>query len=247
MKPLELVVIQGRYTIHRLDKTQKIPDTVFGSSFYSVTKTDDELSVVCESALIVPADQSETGWSCLKVLGPLEFSLTGILADLSDCLARAGVSIFAVSTYDTDYILVKTQALADTTAVLSAAGHKIIRTLDQDDPEPAETKTSPIADTPEPPYYAVIFTSVRTEGDEGYQKAAEEMVALAVRQPGFLGMESARIELGITVSYWSDLEAIQAWKTNAAHMVAQKKGKEAWYSDYRIRISKVEREYGLTR
>ncbi|MCG8633771.1 MAG: ACT domain-containing protein [Desulfobacterales bacterium] len=242
MKPLELVIMQGRYTIHRLDKNKDIPDTVSDSSFYSVTRTDDELSVVCESALIVPADQSESGWSCLKVQGVLEFSLTGILAELSGCLARAGVSIFAVSTYNTDYILVKTQALADATAVLSAAGHKIIRTRDKDKPDPPPV--SPIAETPEPPYYAVIFTSVRTNGNEGYKKTAEEMVALAKEQPGFLGVESARDGLGITVSYWSDLKAIQDWKANADHRIAQKKGKEDWYSGYKIRISKVEREYG---
>lgn len=101
-----------------------------------------------------------------------------------------------------------------------------------------------LANTPEPPYYAVIFTSVRTEGDKGYAETAARMLELATLQPGFLGVESAREELGITVSYWSDLQAIKHWKSNAEHLVAQKKGRELWYSDFRVRIVKVEREYG---
>ncbi|MCG8615362.1 MAG: antibiotic biosynthesis monooxygenase, partial [Desulfobacterales bacterium] len=85
---------------------------------------------------------------------------------------------------------------------------------------------------------------LRTDRDEGYSKTAAEMMALAAEQPGFLGVESAREGLGITVSYWSDMESIRNWKTNAAHKAAQKKGKALWYSDYRIRISKVEESYG---
>ena len=102
-----------------------------------------------------------------------------------------------------------------------------------------------LAKTPQPPYYAVIFTSVRTEGDKGYAETAARMLELATLQPGFLGVESAREELGITVSYWSDLQAIKHWKANAEHLVAQKKGRELWYSDFRVRIAKVEREYSL--
>ena len=101
-----------------------------------------------------------------------------------------------------------------------------------------------IASTPSPPYYAVIFTSLRTEGDDGYSQTAQRMEELAVQQPGFLGIESVRNVLGITVSYWSSLEAIQNWKKNLEHLEAQKKGKEKWYSSYRIRVCKVEREYG---
>ena len=102
-----------------------------------------------------------------------------------------------------------------------------------------------IANTPEPPYYAVIFTSLRTEGDNGYEAMAKKMVELASKQPGFLGMESAREEVGITVSYWSDLESIKNWKANVAHQEAQKLGREKWYSSFRIRISKVDQDYGL--
>lgn len=104
---------------------------------------------------------------------------------------------------------------------------------------------STVASTPKPPYYAVIFTSLRTEGDNGYADMATEMVELAAQQPGFLGIESAREELGITVSYWSDLESIRNWKTNAEHLQAQRLGREQWYASFKVRISKVERDYGF--
>ncbi|PLR84381.1 antibiotic biosynthesis monooxygenase [Bacillus canaveralius] len=99
-----------------------------------------------------------------------------------------------------------------------------------------------IAKTPQPPYYAVIFVSQRTEVDNGYGKMAEEMVELASQQSGFLGVESARDEgLGITVSYWDSLEAIKGWKENSAHKVAQDKGKAEWYKNFALRVCKVER------
>jgi len=104
---------------------------------------------------------------------------------------------------------------------------------------------SVIANTPQPPYFAVIFTSTRTQGDNGYEKMADIMVALAEQQPGFLGIESAREEVGITVSYWADLESIKNWKANSAHLEAQKTGRNAWYDSFKVRISKVERDYGI--
>ncbi|OJH35627.1 antibiotic biosynthesis monooxygenase family protein [Cystobacter ferrugineus] len=105
-----------------------------------------------------------------------------------------------------------------------------------------------IANTPEPPYVAVIFTSVRTPVDEGYAVTSEEMVSMAAGQPGFLGMESARGTdgLGITVSYWRDMESVRAWKAVAEHRTAQRLGRERWYRAYRTRISLVEREYGFS-
>ncbi|HSI79002.1 MAG TPA: antibiotic biosynthesis monooxygenase [Lunatimonas sp.] len=102
-----------------------------------------------------------------------------------------------------------------------------------------------IAFTPSPPYYAVIFTSVKTDDDSGYAEMARFMENLVVNQPGYLGHESARSELGITVSYWESLEAIAGWKNQLAHRNAQKKGKEQWYASYRIRVCFVEREYGF--
>lgn len=100
-----------------------------------------------------------------------------------------------------------------------------------------------IAKTPQPPYYAVIFTSERTKGDNGYTEMANEMLKLASVQPGFLGAESAREAVGITVSYWESLEAIQQWKQNERHLVAQRQGMSDWYLSYKTRICKVERDY----
>lgn len=102
-----------------------------------------------------------------------------------------------------------------------------------------------IAQTPEPPYYAVIFTSLRTDVDRGYGNMADAMVALAAQQPGYLGIESARDGLGITVSYWASLEDIKNWKANAQHQLAQKMGKEIWYAAFKTRVCKVERDYGV--
>lgn len=102
-----------------------------------------------------------------------------------------------------------------------------------------------IANTPEPPYYAVIFTSERSDVDEGYAAMAERMLALARTQPGFLGVESARDGVGITVSYWRDLESIRHWKSDLEHREAQRLGREQWYRTFKTRIARVERDYGL--
>lgn len=106
-----------------------------------------------------------------------------------------------------------------------------------------------IAPTPKPPYYAVIFTSQRTEGERGYGHMAEKMFELASQQPGFLGVESVRSAdgLGITVSYWESETAIANWKANTEHQVAQETGKKVWYAQYQLRVAKVERDYGAER
>ena len=109
---------------------------------------------------------------------------------------------------------------------------------------PVSTDTG-LAATPEPPYTAVIFTSLRTAGDHGYAAAAAAMDALARRQPGYLGVESAREDVGITVSYWRDDAAARAWKQVAEHLVVQRAGRARWYADYRVRVATVTREYGL--
>jgi len=93
------------------------------------------------------------------------------------------------------------------------------------------------------PYYAVIFTSIVTKNTEGYSEMAIKMEDLAKTQSGFLGIESAREDVGITVSYWESLEAIKAWKQNSEHLIAQQKGREQWYSWYNTKICKVEHEY----
>lgn len=100
---------------------------------------------------------------------------------------------------------------------------------------------SQIAQTPQPPYYAVIFTSLRTEGGNGYAEAAQRMLEIARSQPGFLGYEAARNGLGISVSYWASLDAISAWREHPEHRAVQKMA-GTWYTDSRIRVCKVERE-----
>lgn len=104
---------------------------------------------------------------------------------------------------------------------------------------------SDYAATPEPPYYAVIFTSTRTEGDWGYGETAALLEELAREVPGFLGMESARGAdgFGITVSYWASEAAIAEWKRHIEHQAAQARGKREWYTHYQIRVAKVERAY----
>jgi heme-degrading monooxygenase HmoA len=95
------------------------------------------------------------------------------------------------------------------------------------------------------PYYAVIFTSTRTTVDEGYAEMANQMVELAQQQDGFLDIESARNDIGITVSYWRDLESIKNWKSNLDHLDAQRKGRSKWYENYTVRIALVEKEYSF--
>lgn len=101
---------------------------------------------------------------------------------------------------------------------------------------------SKIANTPKPPYYAVIFSSVRTAGDNGYAEAARHMLDLARQQPGFLGYEGARQELGVSVSYWESLDAIRTWREHPEHRKVQRMEPE-WYGESRIRVCKVERDY----
>jgi heme-degrading monooxygenase HmoA len=103
-----------------------------------------------------------------------------------------------------------------------------------------------LANTPEPPYYAVIFTTLRTAEEGGYGEMAEKMVRLASTVPGFLGVESVRGAdgFGITVSYWESEDAIRTWKANADHVIAQKLGRERWYEYFQLRVARVERAYG---
>ncbi|MFF9126496.1 antibiotic biosynthesis monooxygenase family protein [Streptomyces sp. NPDC014889] len=105
------------------------------------------------------------------------------------------------------------------------------------------------ASLPVPPYYAVVFTAVRTAGDNGYAETDERLLQLAAEQPGFLGVDSARRAdgLGITVSYWRDEDSIAAWRDHAEHVLARTQGREHWYASFSLHIAKVERAYGFTR
>lgn len=120
---LKLNILEDLFTVHRFPPDHEIPKQIYENQFYSISKTEDELSIVCSSSLLLGSDISETGWSCIKVLGPLDFSLTGILADISAVLAKAEVSIFAISTFDTDYVLVKSEKLPVAKEALQKAGY----------------------------------------------------------------------------------------------------------------------------
>jgi uncharacterized protein len=122
-KKLKLSVLEDRFTIHRFPAEYDIPEQIYESTFYSISKTEDELSIVCNSSILLNSEETEAGWSCIKVLGPLDFSLTGILADISSVLAKAEISIFAVSTFDTDYILVKSERISHAKDALLASGY----------------------------------------------------------------------------------------------------------------------------
>jgi len=125
---MKLVRVAGTFAVCRLPPKSAPPTWLFESrnGFYSLTKTDDELSIVCLQHL-VPADvvPCEKDWSCLKVQGPLDFGLTGIMASLATPLAKVGISIFAVATYDTDYFLVKANRLENAIEALKNEGHEI--------------------------------------------------------------------------------------------------------------------------
>ncbi len=120
---LDLSTLPGPYAVCRLDPTATIPEWVSGGDFVSITRTAGELSIVCPAANVPAGIRAETGWRVLQVQGPLDFALTGILASLATTLAEARISIFAVSTYDTDYIMVK--ELSAAVRALKASGHDV--------------------------------------------------------------------------------------------------------------------------
>lgn len=135
---MSLVVVDGEFAVHRLPPEAEIPPQVLRADFYALTRTAEELSLVCPAGIPVPGARREEGWAVLKVEGPLDFSLTGVLADLSSALAAAGVSVFAISTFDTDYLLVKAERLPDAVTALRQAGHRV----DGQPPLPPESLTA---------------------------------------------------------------------------------------------------------
>ena len=122
---LALSVLSETFTIHKFAPDASMPEEILKSNYYSVSKTENELSVVCSELIEVQSLQSYKGWKCIKVKGPLDFNLTGILAGISDILAQGNISIFAISTFDTDYILVRIQDLPSATTKLRQAGYKL--------------------------------------------------------------------------------------------------------------------------
>ena len=125
MSQLVLEALDGDFTIHRLDATETIPSAVFGSPFYWIGRTDEELSVVCDSSLDLGSSEKSPGWACLKVLGPVDLSATGVVAGISAALASAQVSICVVSTFDTDYVLVQSAQLGRAKSALIESGYGV--------------------------------------------------------------------------------------------------------------------------
>lgn len=124
LKP-KLKVLDGEFTIYRFSPAAAIPEGVLKSAIFWIARTDEELSVVCDSKVALAGEDSRPGWACVKVRGPIDFSQTGILAGISAVLAAAEISIFAVSTYDTDYVLVPAAELDQAAAALAASGYDI--------------------------------------------------------------------------------------------------------------------------
>jgi uncharacterized protein len=120
---LQLNILENHFMIHRFPANYEIPNQVYESQFYSISKTDEELSIICNSTTQINSEKSDTDWSCIKVEDPLDFSLTGILAKISTVLAKAKISIFVISTFDTDYILVKSEKLPFAERALLKSGY----------------------------------------------------------------------------------------------------------------------------
>ena len=126
MNQLKLELLDESFAVHRLSPFAEIPDEVFGEAFFNIVKTKEELSIVCRNSLTLNSERCDKTWSCIKVSGPLELSTTGIMAKLSKVLAEERISIFAISTYDTDYILVKADKAVEAVTALKDAGHQFM-------------------------------------------------------------------------------------------------------------------------
>ena len=126
LKKLSLKILPDRMAVCRFEPAAPLPDWIGESGFYSITRTEAELTIVCPETRLAPGTTSETGWRCFKVLGPLDFSEIGIIFSLTRPLAENGVSVFVISTFDTDYFMVKQKDLTKAIDALTAEGHKII-------------------------------------------------------------------------------------------------------------------------
>jgi hypothetical protein len=128
--PLTLTLLDDTFAVSKLPPDEVVPVWAWTGEVACVTRTRDELSIVCRADLVPPEVVSETGWRCLRVKGPLSFALTGVFARIAQPLANAGVSLFAVMTYDTDYVMVKQDQLAHAVDALMAAGHTVEARID---------------------------------------------------------------------------------------------------------------------
>ncbi|MCK5487868.1 MAG: ACT domain-containing protein [Desulfobacterales bacterium] len=124
-KNLSLKILPDRMAVCRFEPTTPVPDWIDQSGFYSITRTEEELTIVCAETLVARGTTSEIGWRCFKVEGPLDFSEIGIIFSLTQPLARSGVSVFVLSTFDTDYLMVKEKDLSEAIDALRAEGHQV--------------------------------------------------------------------------------------------------------------------------
>ena len=124
---MKLDILEGLYSIHKLPHDSQIPPAVLGCNFFNISRTLDELSIVAPQTISIKSDNANPDWVCIKIIGPLELNLTGILSEISDILEKAGVSLFAISTYETDYFLVKQADLKKATKALIDGGHTFVK------------------------------------------------------------------------------------------------------------------------
>ncbi|MEZ7823312.1 MAG: ACT domain-containing protein [SAR324 cluster bacterium] len=121
-----LSILEETYIIHKLDQSTNLPEGLTDCEFYSLSNSQEELSLVCPEQILIQSENSSPNWKCLKVAGPLDLKLTGILAGLSDTLEKAKISIFAISTFETDYLLIQKQVLETAKTALKSAGYKFL-------------------------------------------------------------------------------------------------------------------------
>jgi hypothetical protein len=121
-----LSILEETYIIHKLDQSTKLPEGLTDCEFYSLSNSQEELSLICPDQILIQSENSSPNWKCLKVAGPLDLKLTGILAGLSDTLEKAKISIFAISTFETDYLLIQKQVLETAKTALKSAGYKFL-------------------------------------------------------------------------------------------------------------------------
>ena len=119
-----LSILDETYIIHKLDQSTNLPEELIECEFYSLSNSQEELSLVCPEQMLIQSENNSPNWKCLKVAGPLDLNLTGILAGISDTLAKAKISIFAISTFETDYVLIQKQVLETAKSALKSAGYK---------------------------------------------------------------------------------------------------------------------------
>ena len=121
-----LSILEETYIIYKLDQSTNLPEELIECEFYSLSNSQEELSLVCPEQILIQSENSSPNWKCLKVAGPLDLKLTGILAGLSDTLEKAKISIFAISTFETDYLLIQEQVLETAKTALKSAGYKFL-------------------------------------------------------------------------------------------------------------------------